>query len=159
MSPVTDDYRRAFDTAVREYERAIADRAALDTRIAQLQHTIGTLAKLCGYEATVPLGLTDACRMVLRNATRPLTAVEVRERLRSTGFDLERYANHLASIHTVLKRMTEGGEASSSDTDETSRVAYEFLQSGIVASRTGPRTAIPSTPYAASKRQKRPRTR
>ena len=105
-----ESYERALHAAVREYEKAIADRAALDTRIANLQHTIGTLNKLCGYEPTVPLGLTDACRMVLRSSGQSLTALEVRERLRAFGFDLEKYANALAAIHTVLKRLNEAGE-------------------------------------------------
>ena len=50
-----DEYRRALDAAVREFERAIADRATLDSRIAQLQQTIGTLTRLCGFTPTVPL--------------------------------------------------------------------------------------------------------
>ena len=132
----TDDYRRALDAAVREYEKAMAERAAIDTRLAQLQQTIGTLTRLCGLEPTVPWGLTDACRTLLRAAGRPLTPVEVRDRLAAVGFDLSRYANALAAVHTVVKRLAESGEAAPVD-DET-RTAYEFIGSGIVASRVGP---------------------
>ena len=138
------DYRRALDAAIKEYEQATADRAALDARIAQLQQTIGTLTKLCGFTPTVAFGLTDACRMVLRNAGTPMTAVQVRERLSSIGFDLDKYANGLAAIHTVLKRLEESGEAALSDVDDTTRHAYEFLASGIVASRVGPHSATPA---------------
>jgi hypothetical protein len=137
-----DDYRRALDAAVKEYERATADRAALDARIAQLQETIRTLTKLCGFTPTVPFGLTDACRLVLRNAGVPLTAVQVRERLTAIGFDHEKYANGLAAIHTVLKRLQESGEAALADRDDVTRQAYEFLESGLVASRVGPPPAI-----------------
>jgi hypothetical protein len=131
-----DHYERALTAALREYERAVADRASLDTRIAHLQQTIGTLNRLCGHEPSVPMGLTDACRMVLRSAGARLTPVEIRERLRGVGFDLDRYANALAAIHTVLKRMTESGEATSTESGEHTRAAYEFLESGWVASRT-----------------------
>lgn len=136
------DYERALQAAVREYERALADRAALDTRIAHLQQTIGTLNNLCGYEPTVPMGLTDACRMLLRSAGSPLTPIEVRERLRAFGFDLDKYANALAAIHTVLKRMTEAGELGPAEAEQhadvaAERAAVESLGSGIVASRTG----------------------
>jgi hypothetical protein len=139
-----DSYERALQAAVREYEKAIADRAALDTRISHLQHTIGTLNKLCGYEPTVPLGLTDACRMVLRSSGQSLTAIEVRERLRAFGFDLEKYANALAAIHTVLKRMAESGELAPAEADKHAdaafeRAAYDYLGPGLVASRTGAR--------------------
>jgi hypothetical protein len=137
----TDDYRRALDAAVKDYERATADRAALDARIAQLHETIRTLTKLCGFTPTVPFGLTDACRLVLRNAGTPLSAVQVRERLTAIGFDHEKYANGLAAIHTVLKRLQESGEAALAAQDDVTRHAYEFLGSGLVASRVGPRPA------------------
>src|ERR1700752_830023 len=100
-----DEYRRALDAAVREYEKLLAEHAALDHRLSQLKHSIAALTKLCGYEPTVSLGLTDACRLVLKNATQPLTALEVRDRLASIGVNLDKHANPLASIHTVLKRL------------------------------------------------------
>jgi hypothetical protein len=130
-----DDYTRALDAACREYERLHAERAALDTRLAQVTESISTLNKLCGFVPTVPLGLTDACRMILRNAGTPMTATAVRDRLAAVGVNLDRYANALSAVHTVLKRMVEGGEASTPAQDETERVAYEFLRSGVVASR------------------------
>lgn len=124
-----DDYRRALDAAVREYERLIAEHSALESRIAQLKHSIAALTKLCGYEPTVPLGLTDACRLVLRNAAAPLTALEVRDRLASIGIDLDKYSNPLASIHTVLKRMHEAGEIVERDREDepSARTAYAFV--------------------------------
>jgi hypothetical protein len=120
-----DDYRRALDAAVREYEQALADRAALETRLAQLQQTIGTLTKLCGFTPTVPLGLTDACRMVLANAATPLTPTAIRDRLDAVGVDLSRYSNPLAAIHTVLKRLVEAGELHAEDADEANRTVYQ----------------------------------
>ena len=72
--------------------------------------TIGTLSRLCGLVPTVPLGLTDACRLVVRGAGVPVTPADVRQRLQSIGFDLSKYANDLAAIHTILKRLNESGE-------------------------------------------------
>lgn len=112
IGPMTmDDYRRALDAALREYEAAAAQRAALDERLAQLAHTVGSLMRLCGQTPTVSWGLTDACRMALKAAGHPLTALEVRAQLAAMGFDLTRYTNDLAAIHTVLKRLTDSGEA------------------------------------------------
>jgi hypothetical protein len=34
----------------------------------------------------------------------------VRDRLQAFGFDLSKYANDLAAIHTILKRLNEAGE-------------------------------------------------
>ena len=123
-----DDYRRALDAAVREYETLAAERTALDARISQLQHSIAALTKLCGFEPTVPLGLTDACRLVLRNSPLPLTALEVRDRLASIGIDLTKYSNPLASIHTILRRMRESGEIVERDRESDERTAYVSMQ-------------------------------
>jgi hypothetical protein len=121
------DYRRALDTAVREYEELGRRRREIDARLAQLAETIGTLNRLCGFDATLFWGLTDACRTVLRNAGHPMTPLEVRERLGAIGFDLSKYSNSLAAIHTVLKRLGEAGEIRFLELD-TGKFAYEWQQ-------------------------------
>ena len=132
---MSDDYRRALDAACREYEQVAAEHARLETRLGQLKQTIGTLNKLCGFEPTVPWSLTDACRVMLRSAGRPMTAIQVRNSLDAAGLDFTKYSNGLAAIHTVLKRLAESGEVAARELDESERVAYEFLASGMVASR------------------------
>lgn len=105
----TDDYAAALDAAIREYESLGDQRRVIDERLAQLAQTIGTLTRLLGHVPTVPLGLTEACRLVTR-AGVPMTPTEVRDRLKGIGFDLSVYANELSAIHTVLKRLNEAGE-------------------------------------------------
>ena len=105
----TEDYRRALDAAIREYETLGAERQRIDRRLVELAHSISTLTRLCGLVPTVPLGLTDACRLVLRSGV-PMTPVEVRDRLQVIGVDLSKYSSELAAIHTVLKRLNEAGE-------------------------------------------------
>lgn len=105
------EYRRALDAALREYESLTRQRADLDARIARLAQTVGSLSRLCGLVPTVPWGLTDACRMALRAAGQPLTALEVRAQLQALGIDLSRYTNDLAAIHTILRRLQARGEA------------------------------------------------
>jgi hypothetical protein len=103
------DYRTALDAAVKEYETLGQQRRALDDRMAQLGQTIGTLTRLLGLTPTVPLGLTDACRMVLRSG-HAMTPVDVRDRLLAIGIDVSKYANDLAAVHTILKRLNASGE-------------------------------------------------
>ena len=105
-----EDYRRALETAVREYEALGEQRQQIDRRLAELAQTLSTLSRLCGIVPTVSVGLTDACRLVLRGAGLPMTPTEVRERLKSFGFDLARYTNDLAAVHTTLKRLNDAGE-------------------------------------------------
>ena len=44
------DYRRALESATREYEELGAKRREIDQRLAQLAHSIGTLTKLTKTE-------------------------------------------------------------------------------------------------------------
>jgi hypothetical protein len=136
MSP-NDEYRQALAAASRELEALGAQRAELDRRIGQLMQTIGNLMRLCNLTPTVPMGLTDGCRMVLRSAASPLTAVEVRTQLAAMGIDLSRYENDLAAIHTTLKRLEQGGEVRFIP-QPWGRPAYQWIPGAI----PGPRTAV-----------------
>jgi len=107
---MSDDYRRALEAAVREYEALGEQRQQIDRRLAELAQTMSTLSRLCGIVPTVSVGLTDACRLVLRGAGLAMSPTEVRERLKSFGFDLTRYTNDLAAVHTTLKRLNDAGE-------------------------------------------------
>jgi len=106
----SDNYRAALAAAIKEYEALGEQRRDIDKRLAQLAHTIGTLSKLLGLTPTVPMGLTDAIRLVVRGAGVPMTPVDVRDRLHAIGFDVSKYSNDLAAVHTILKRLNESGE-------------------------------------------------
>jgi hypothetical protein len=103
------DYRAALDAAIKEYESLGEQRRAIDDRLAQLGQAIGTLTRLLGLSPTVPLGLTDAIRMILRHGS-PMSPVQVRDRLSAIGIDMSKYANDLAAVHTILKRLNASGE-------------------------------------------------
>ena len=119
------DYRQALQTAIREYEGLVHERQDIDKRLAQLAQTISTLNRLCGFTANVFWGMTDACRVVLRNAGHPMTPTEVRDRLEAIGLDLSKYTNSLSAIHTVIKRLVEAQEVRLVDL-ESGRFAYEW---------------------------------
>jgi hypothetical protein len=119
------EYRQALAAAVREYEELGRKRREIDDRLAQLSQTIGTLNRLCGVTPTVFWGLTDACRLVLRNAGHPLTPTEVRDRLQGIGLDLSKYSSSLAAVHTVLKRLRDAAEVRFVQLD-SGKFAYEW---------------------------------
>jgi hypothetical protein len=104
-------YRRALAAAVEEYRALRGERSRVDARLAQLEQTIGSLRRLCGLSPSLQSGLTDSVRAVLQAEGGGLTALEVRDRLVTMGFDLGRYASGLAVVHTVLKRLAESGRA------------------------------------------------
>ena len=106
----TDDYRRALATAIREYEALGQQRQDIDKRLRRSDADDWDAVAAVRPDPDGAVGLTDACRLVVRGAGVPVTPADVRQRLHSIGFDLSKYANDLAAIHTILKRLNESGE-------------------------------------------------
>jgi hypothetical protein len=115
-TPVTKDYANDFKEALRELIRMSAEREQLETKIAKQKKRVAALYELVqtdeGSSAVPGLvdGLTDACRIVLRAAERPLFPAEVRDRVQALG--LPSQSNLLASVHTTLKRLKDASEIS-----------------------------------------------
>jgi len=150
-----DDYTRALDAACREYEALSQQRADLDKRLSELHETIGALTRLCGYTPTVPWGLTDAVRIVLLRAERPMTPTEVRERLEVIGFDASKYSSILSAIHTILKRLHKAGDTRFV-AREAGNHAYEWVR-GRAVTFDHPHAHIPFevlSPDATKRRKK-----
>jgi hypothetical protein len=105
-------YRKDLNSALEEYERLSEQRTAIDVRLAQLVQAIGSLSRLCHVKPAVELGLTDACRMVLKAVDHALTAAEIRLKLETMGYDTSHFSNPLGSIHVVLRRLCRSGEVS-----------------------------------------------
>jgi hypothetical protein len=56
------------------------------------------------------MGLTPAVRAILTEAARPLTPVQIRDRLNAYGYDKLPLGNPMAAIHGVLRRLLDMGE-------------------------------------------------
>jgi hypothetical protein len=106
----TEHYKKALEAAIAEFESLGEQRRAIDKRLSEVSESINSLSRLCGLTPNVSVGRTDACRLVLRNGGLPMTPIEIRDRLAAFGFDMTKYANDLAAIHTVLKRLNHAGE-------------------------------------------------
>jgi hypothetical protein len=104
------DYQSALAAARRELDALSRRRDELDTRIARLRQTVTTLAQLCNEAPQLDMGLTDACRSVVRGSVEALSATDIRDRVVSLGIDLGRYANGLGAVHTVLRRLLDAGD-------------------------------------------------
>jgi chromosome segregation ATPase len=101
------------------------EREKLETKILQLQKTIHSLSELVGeshFETAMSrasllggaydnLKLAEAVRKVLQSADQYWTPINVRDALVAQRYGLSGYTNALASIHAVLKRIYESGEA------------------------------------------------
>ncbi len=117
---------QAIQTAHRELLELLGQRAEVLKKIGALKRTIAGLACLFG-EGVLPesllavikprtagpqSGITGACRTVLMEAKRPLSAWEVCQRIqRRRPILLQSHKNAIASVTTVLNRLIKYGEA------------------------------------------------
>lgn len=96
-------------------------------------------------------GLADACRHVLRIAGKYHTPKQVRDILSSsTNYDLSKHPNPLASIHGILKRFAESGEAASVTKEGTTSFKIEPKWHKALKEAGG--IALTSPPFAKQKR-------
>jgi hypothetical protein len=113
------DYERAYAKAEQELADLLAQQEITANRILNLRQTLTSLAALCkeenadfepgiGAEALIDkMGITEDVLSILR-AIYPvsLSPVEVKDRLRDLGYNLEeRYQNPLATVHVILNRL------------------------------------------------------
>jgi hypothetical protein len=109
ISPMT--YSESLEEARAELEQLRAFRTELDSCIARLEQTVLGLAALCDEpEDAVPQGLTELCRRMFRATAQDLSPIAVRNNLERMGFELARYENPMAVIHTTINRLVERGE-------------------------------------------------
>jgi hypothetical protein len=109
-----------------QLKQLMEERREVAKRIRTVRQTIVGLANLFGDtilgsasldlvgrpRGTRQRGITRACRQVLLDARRPLTAREVRDELtRSEPALLDPYKDAMAAIHTILGRLVIYGEA------------------------------------------------
>jgi len=110
----------------RELRSLMLQKAVLARRIGTIKQTIKGLANLLGDDivgeelseivdrklSTRTLGFTKTCRLVLMESKCPLISQEVREEIeRRTPALLAHHKDPLASVTTVLSRLTRYGEA------------------------------------------------
>jgi len=113
-TPVTKNYTVDLKQALRDLLLMVSKRAQLETKIAKQKKRVAALYELVQSDEASPgmsglvEGISDACRVVLRAAEKPLLPAEVRDGIQGLG--LPPQANLLASVHTTLKRLKDAGE-------------------------------------------------
>jgi chorismate mutase len=111
--------------AAADLQRLRSERMEITKRIARIKETICGLATLCEDEqlkermlelVDTPssgrqAGLTRACRLVLMEASAPLTSGQVAKAIQRTNTLLSRYKDPSGTVNTVLNRLVRYGEA------------------------------------------------
>jgi hypothetical protein len=111
----TIPYKTALFQAWRELTDAQEEEKKLLVKKARLKATCDALWPLAFPDSTYPdissMTLADAMRLIVQSCNeRPVTVKEIRGKLQDLGFDLTKYKNPLASIHTAATRMVDSEE-------------------------------------------------
>jgi hypothetical protein len=143
---MSENYKNALSSALNELSKLMAarerldiHREELDMKIFRLREGLFGLAILCGtdtnqlaaeYPELFPdlispdTGLTDAIRKAMQAKRTYASPVEVKNRLAEMGYDIGKYKNILASIHTILKRLVDSEEVETGIRDQ--KVVYRW---------------------------------
>ena len=134
------NYHRLLYEAKQDLARHLVERQNLDQTIARLHTVVGDLQNLCaeldrksfqrGVERTIKkdlkVGITDSARVILQENFFPMTAGDLKQKIEARKLQLTRYANPLAVIHTVLKRLVRSGEVKEV-TQAKGKKAYQWI--------------------------------
>jgi hypothetical protein len=122
VSPSQEIYRNALQIAVDQWLELQLQERRITVQKNQLRQTFLALFPLAYPNSAEPdissMSLANAIRIVLGGTDRPITAIEMRGKLTDLGFDLSKYDNPLANIHTAMNRMAEAEEMVWVDIDE-----------------------------------------
>jgi len=136
----SSDYRKAYESAKRELTDLFAKQQEIEKRIALVRQSLQALAALSESEGVQIEPSSDAVyllehstlaeeiRVILKLAypayMRPHV---VKANLEQLGHDLSQYQNPQATIHMVLKRMAESGEAQENTLPEHGKKVYRCV--------------------------------
>ena len=130
------DYKQMFDQVkaeIAEKRRELGVRLSqvetLEDEIIGLQQTAAGLAKTLReqYVAEDQLGLTDAIRRAFKqNDTRDFIALEMKNELENMGYNLDKYGNVMASIHSVINRIV--GKDINQTGSRNGKPCYRWIQ-------------------------------
>jgi hypothetical protein len=135
---IQEIHEKSYEAAIQELSELMEMREELESKLETVEHMI-TRAKwavrgisyltsanpeteyphLFPEVVTPDVGFTDAIREVLQEepGVKYSAPVHVRNALELRGFNIKKYKNPLASIHTILKRLEKSGEAKTIERD------------------------------------------
>ena len=134
---VATSFQKALEDAKEQLRHLVVQRDEINLRLEHAQGAIIALAKMLDdaqeaskqlaemNEIVGPSGLTDAVSRVVQASMDGFTAVEVRGMLEAMKFDLSKYSNALATIHTTLKRL-EASKRVRSYSTPTGETVYQW---------------------------------
>ena len=109
-----DAYKDAHEKAESDLREAIRNRDYWTIQVAKLEQLAKSLASMSASSVKDQLterdeiGIQEIIFTCIRQSGERLSATDIRDRLRDLQYDLTRYANPLAVIHSAIKRLVDG---------------------------------------------------
>lgn len=130
------DYRQLIDTLKKDLAvkqdtlgKCIAQQEQLENEIGAIRGSIANFSRMLGmvFDEEEEMGLTDAIRQAFKShVPNALIPTEIRDRLKATGYDITKHGNVLASIHSVVNRLSQRGEIVNAGQRTDGKVAYRW---------------------------------
>src|SRR5580704_2210134 len=103
--------RKHLELTLRDRDEAERRLKEIDTKVTRLRRVVVSLSDICGEPTELTsLGITEACRTVMANASEKLRMRGVKDGLTALGFDLSTQKNADASVMAILTRLVTAGE-------------------------------------------------
>jgi hypothetical protein len=108
----SNPFAAALRGAYQELLNVKEQELTLTIRKAQLTKTVNALFPLVFPQTPDinAMSLPNAIRLIMSGTERPLSAHDMKTKLEDLGFDLAKFDNPLANVHTAMKRMLESDE-------------------------------------------------
>ena len=145
-------YQNALFQTWQELAGLVEEEKRLIIRKAQLKQSSDALWPLAfpdqagAHPDIISMTLADVIRLLVKACNGRSTNIkEIRNRLQDIGYDLSKYKNPLASIHTAANRMVESGELSWYDEDGNRLTEGENMKSVLTPEEpSNPEAVLPS---------------
>jgi hypothetical protein len=128
----TAEYKAMVKKIRAELESLEIRQEEIERQIARLKQALIGLTPLAQEDVRIPgidmtllsaeidaMSITDAARQILQASAKPLSPIELKQKLAEMGKDLSGQKNVMASVHSLLKRLTEAGQIESADSGLT----------------------------------------
>jgi hypothetical protein len=128
--PQIDDkaiFALAYVAALKKLDELTEEEKRIAVQKAQLRETMKALGPLFNPKKAdiSSLTLSNAIRLVINSTGRPISALEIRGKLKDWGYNLDKFENPMASIHTALSRMEEADELTKSKDERGKKKKFE----------------------------------
>ncbi|HYN10524.1 MAG TPA: hypothetical protein VES67_24260 [Vicinamibacterales bacterium] len=117
-------YRQALSHARKQLYELTKQSQKIAREAAKLRQTITTLERMCGETPTSSMKLSEAVLSVLTATDKALSVGGIKRALEQIGYDLSKYSNPLAVIHTTVKRAVKKGDVSEGKPNEYGQMTY-----------------------------------